>query len=64
MYFAIVFNIRPIILLISVAGGVVNILRAGQKRIRGSVSGGSGGGGGVGVGGGGKSSLLSITKPT
>jgi hypothetical protein len=34
-----VFNIRPIILLIVVAGGVVNILRTAQTRIRGSISG-------------------------
>jgi hypothetical protein len=32
-YFAIVFNILPVILPIAVADGVVNILRPGQKRI-------------------------------
>jgi hypothetical protein len=39
MYFAIVFNIIPIILLIVVADSVVNILRAGQTRIRNSTPG-------------------------
>jgi hypothetical protein len=39
MYFATVFNIIPIILLIAVADGVVNILLAGQTRIRDSTPG-------------------------
>jgi len=39
MYFAIVFNNLPIIILIAVADGVVNILRAGLRRIRDSTPG-------------------------
>jgi len=39
MYFAFVFNTLPIILLIAVADGVANILRAAQTRIRDSTPG-------------------------
>jgi hypothetical protein len=39
MYFAVVFHILPVILLIAVADGLVNILRAGQTRTRDSTPG-------------------------
>jgi len=39
MYFAFVFNSLPIIILIVVADGVANILRAAQTRIRDSTPG-------------------------